>query len=614
MQDLFAGADAAYRLPVRFLSPNAWHALFVRNMFIRPSAGRAGRVHPRLHGAATRRSSRPIRPATAPASSTFIVLNFAEADHPHRRHALRRRDEEVDLHGAQLSPAASRTCFPMHCSANIGTRRRRGGLLRALRHRQDHALGRPDPAPHRRRRARLERPRRVQLRGRLLRQGDPAERPRASRRSTPPRRCSAPCSRTWCSIPSTRSPDFDADTLTENTRASYPIDFIPNHEPGGIGGHPANIVFLTADAFGVLPADRAAHPATRRCTTSSRATRPRWRAPSAASPSRAPPSPPASARRSCPCIPASTPRCWARRSRSTAPRSGWSTPAGPAAPTASASRMKLGAHAHHGARGARRGSSTAADAPTDPVFGFEVPTARARRARPSVLDAAEHLDGSGGVRRAGGQAGRACSAKNFATFASRGGRPPCRRGPTGGLARARTLTLTAHAPRSSATRSGTTSGWTARRWRVLDTPAVQRLRYVRQLGHAFLVYPGATHSRFEHALGAYHLTSAPSRRSPSGASSTRSREEDRLAVRLAALLHDIGHYPFSHALEEAGFLSHEALGVAQLAQGELRRRAAVASGGRELAGRSRASSSAGGAPARSRASSPGRSTSTRSTT
>src|SRR5207245_6236814 len=40
---------------------------------------------------------------------------------------------------------------------------------------------------------------------------------------------------------------------------------------------------------------------------------------------------------------------------------------------------------------------------------------------------------------------------------------------------------------------------------VVDTPAVQRLRYVRQLGHAFLVYPGATHTRFEHALGAYHL-------------------------------------------------------------------------------------------------------------
>ena len=41
---------------------------------------------------------------------------------------------------------------------------------------------------------------------------------------------------------------------------------------------------------------------------------------------------------------------------------------------------------------------------------------------------------------------------------------------------------------------------------LVDTPVVQRLRYVRQLGLAYLVYPGATHSRFEHALGAYHLS------------------------------------------------------------------------------------------------------------
>ena len=104
---------------------------------------------------------------------------------------------------------------------------------------------------------------------------------------------------------------------------------------------------------------------------------------------------------------------------------------------------------------------------------------------------------------------------------------------------------------------------------ALDTPAVQRLRYVRQVGHAFLVYPGATHTRFEHALGAYHLTkralSALEERGELG----RVPEADRLAVRLAALLHDIGHYPFSHALEEAGFPSHETLGVAKLHQGEL---------------------------------------------
>jgi uncharacterized protein len=87
---------------------------------------------------------------------------------------------------------------------------------------------------------------------------------------------------------------------------------------------------------------------------------------------------------------------------------------------------------------------------------------------------------------------------------------------------------------------------------VIDTPAFQRLRYVRQLGHAFLVYPGATHTRFEHALGAYHLACRAT--------------EDR-EVRLAALLHDIGHYPFSHALEEAGLPHHESLAERHLQSG-----------------------------------------------
>lgn len=104
---------------------------------------------------------------------------------------------------------------------------------------------------------------------------------------------------------------------------------------------------------------------------------------------------------------------------------------------------------------------------------------------------------------------------------------------------------------------------------MLDTPAVQRLRYVRQLGHAFLVYPGATHSRFEHALGAYHLTKSALTALAERRELESVSEEDRLAARLAALLHDIGHYPFSHGLEEAGFLHHEELGVAKLTRGEL---------------------------------------------
>jgi uncharacterized protein len=104
---------------------------------------------------------------------------------------------------------------------------------------------------------------------------------------------------------------------------------------------------------------------------------------------------------------------------------------------------------------------------------------------------------------------------------------------------------------------------------ALDTAAVQRLRYVRQVGHAFLVYPGATHTRFEHALGAYHLTRRALASLEERGELERVPDHDCLAVRLAALLHDIGHYPFSHALEEAGFPSHEQLGVAKLCQGEL---------------------------------------------
>jgi HD superfamily phosphohydrolase len=102
---------------------------------------------------------------------------------------------------------------------------------------------------------------------------------------------------------------------------------------------------------------------------------------------------------------------------------------------------------------------------------------------------------------------------------------------------------------------------------LLDTPSVQRLRYVRQLGHAFLVYPGATHTRFEHGLGAYHLA----RRALTHLQDAGHRFDapDALQLRVAALLHDIGHYPFSHALEEAGLPGHEGLAERHLARRDL---------------------------------------------
>ncbi len=113
--------------------------------------------------------------------------------------------------------------------------------------------------------------------------------------------------------------------------------------------------------------------------------------------------------------------------------------------------------------------------------------------------------------------------------------------------------------------------------RLLDTKPFQRLRYVRQLGLAHLVYPGATHSRFEHALGAYHLARETVRvleasASAGGAASTPAAgfpAEDREIVVAAALLHDIGHYPFSHSLEELGVPHHEDVAGPLIREGEI---------------------------------------------
>lgn len=92
---------------------------------------------------------------------------------------------------------------------------------------------------------------------------------------------------------------------------------------------------------------------------------------------------------------------------------------------------------------------------------------------------------------------------------------------------------------------------------LVDTEVFQRLRYVRQLGWTYLVYPGATHSRFEHALGTYHLSRRTLALLSESADSISISENDQAIVRAAALLHDVGHYPFSHALEEIGALHHE---------------------------------------------------------
>src|SRR4029434_10455829 len=90
---------------------------------------------------------------------------------------------------------------------------------------------------------------------------------------------------------------------------------------------------------------------------------------------------------------------------------------------------------------------------------------------------------------------------------------------------------------------------------------------VRQLGLAYLVYPGATHTRFEHALGAYHLARLTLSLLEERGELRGVSLEELLIAQVAALLHDVGHYPFSHALEEIGALHHEEVATPLVLEG-----------------------------------------------
>jgi hypothetical protein len=90
--------------------------------------------------------------------------------------------------------------------------------------------------------------------------------------------------------------------------------------------------------------------------------------------------------------------------------------------------------------------------------------------------------------------------------------------------------------------------------RLIDTAEFQRLRRIKQLGLGLFTYQGAEHSRFTHSLGALHLITRILDRLSDG---TDIAPEDRAAARAAALLHDVGHGPFSHAMEKVLGVHHE---------------------------------------------------------
>ncbi len=98
-------------------------------------------------------------------------------------------------------------------------------------------------------------------------------------------------------------------------------------------------------------------------------------------------------------------------------------------------------------------------------------------------------------------------------------------------------------------------------FQIVEHPHFQRLRRISQLGLTYLVYPGANHTRFQHALGAYHLMGRAVAELKS--KSVEISDEEAIAVRIAILLHDLGHGPFSHALENSLVegLNHEEIGL-----------------------------------------------------
>ena len=250
VQDCYAGADPDYRIKVRVVTEQAWHSLFAQNMFINPPKEELADFVPDftiLH--APNLQSIPAIDGTR--SEVFVMLNFAE--------------QLILVGGSHYTGEIKKTIFsvlnyllpakgvlPMHCSANIGSAGDTAiffGLsgtgkttlssdpTRTLIGDDEH--GWSDNGVFN------------------FEDGCYAKAINLSAEAEP--EIYAACLRFGTVLenvtldPHTKFPNFADGSLTENTRASYPLNYIPGTSATGMGGHPENIVMLTADAFGVLP-------------------------------------------------------------------------------------------------------------------------------------------------------------------------------------------------------------------------------------------------------------------------------------------------------------------------------------------------------------------------
>ncbi len=250
VRDLHAGADPVYRLKVRVINENAWQNLFVHNLFIRPDPHELADFMPNftiLHAPGCKAD--PTTDGTK--SETFVVLNLAR--------------RMIVIGGTQYAGEMKKSIFtalnyllpaqnvlPMHCSANVGSNGDTA-LFFGLSGTGKTTLS-ADPE-----------------RGLIgddehgwsdvgifnFEGGCYAKVIRLSPEAEPEiysttRRFGTVLENVVVD-PDTHALLLDDQSITENTRAAYPIDFIGNAVIPGVGGHPHNVIFLTADAFGVLP-------------------------------------------------------------------------------------------------------------------------------------------------------------------------------------------------------------------------------------------------------------------------------------------------------------------------------------------------------------------------
>ena len=250
VNDLRAGADPAFGLKVRVVTPSAWHALFARNMFIRPKREELGDFTPDftiLHAP----KLFAMHEIDGIRTDTIVAVNFA------RKLVLILGTEyageiKKSVFGYLNYVLPGRDVLPMHCSANVGPRGDAAiffGLSgtgkttlsadssRTLIGDDEHGWSQKGL---------------FNFEGgcyakciNLSKQAEPEIYDTVFRFGT--------VLENVVIDPATRVPDLDDGSLTENTRACYPVDFIPNMSETGLAPHPENVIMLTADAFGVLP-------------------------------------------------------------------------------------------------------------------------------------------------------------------------------------------------------------------------------------------------------------------------------------------------------------------------------------------------------------------------